>query len=185
MPKRVKNTITLWVLCYLCLQVAANVCPILRAAVRTTFQYAPAHGYSSSGHYRAGCHRLPVSLFACSYRPENQEQRQRGEKGKSNIRGKCGRAEEVMLSHLPEAVTGDIDHGVVVGARHRCCLKLHSVCRAWKNKNINSCEYDEYNVTTESKTNNYMENLHLQTITSRAKCHTSEKYNKLVHQTIS
>ena len=132
---------------YLYLRVAANVCPILRAAVRTTFQYAPAHGYSSSGHYRAGCHRLPVSLFACSYQPENQEQRQRGEKGKSNIRGKCGRAEEVMLSHLPEAVTGDIDHGVVVGARHRCCLKLHSVCRAWKNKNINSCEYDEYNVT--------------------------------------
>lgn len=33
-------------------------------------------------------------------------------------------------SHLPEAVTGDIDHGVIVGARHCCCPELHSVCRA-------------------------------------------------------
>lgn len=40
-------------------------------------------------------------------------------------------AQEVILaSHLPEAITGDIDHGVIVGARHRCCPKLHSVCRA-------------------------------------------------------
>ena len=26
-----------------------------------------------------------------------------------------------LLSHLPEAVTGDVDHGVIVGAGHGCC----------------------------------------------------------------
>lgn len=29
-------------------------------------------------------------------------------------------------TNLPEAVTGDVDHGIIVGARHGCCPELHS-----------------------------------------------------------